>query len=197
MMYLESINPMSFDSGPGIRVDILLSESNGVLVNCNDVVNRIRKFRPYFGPDQGGVTFRGDIFKNVKYMNELCHLCHKAGINTCISVDATEYNLDKSIFEYLDLIIIDIKSLPLYNYNNLDIEKLMNMDKFISDALSFNVELWIRQEINSLNNNDKYINALKKFIDMYGNIKNIELYSNEFSMDDIERLKEVIYENKI
>ena len=57
---INSINPMAMDCGPGIRVLVDIEQKeDGIELTPNEMVDRIRKFRPYFGPDNGGVTFTG------------------------------------------------------------------------------------------------------------------------------------------
>lgn len=179
-MFIESINPMSFDSGPGIRVEVILSKESGILLTVNELVNRIRKFRPYFGVDGGGVTFKGDVFLDYDYLYNICRLCNKSGINVCIETNGLLYNSDLDIFKYLDLVILSIESLPLLNYNNNSVDELMNVDKFITDCEFNDVNIFIKQEIfKNINDTRLYIELLKKYLSKFNNIIDINLYTKD------------------
>lgn len=196
MMKIYSINPMSFDSGPGIRVEVILCDNEeGIELTAKDLVDRIRKFRPYFGPDGGGVTFKGNnIFKYSQYLEETCLICHKAGINTCIETNGIDYSNNNSLLNYVDLIILKIDSLPLYNYNNFSIESMMNTSNLINDINDKNIDVYIKQFIESgVNDTKEYIDVLKKYISMY-NISNVELVSNSLDDSVLLELKEKLNE---
>lgn len=191
-----SIDPMNLNSGPGIRVEIYLSEDAELTMTPLETVNRIRKFRPYFGPDGGGVTFKGkDIFKYADYLKETCLICHKAGINTCIETDGLEYNNNLELLNYTDLFIINIISLPLYNYNDLTIEQLMNIDKLMNHLNEKNINIWIKQAIQKdINDSCEYFEILKKYLGRYDNIKDIEIIGNDISNDKLNSFQRILKE---
>lgn len=197
MVKIYSMNPMSFDSGPGIRVEVVLCDDNedGIELTSKELVDRIRKFRPYFGPDGGGVTFKGiNIFKYSDYLEEVCLICHKAGINTCIETNGIDYSNNNSLLNYIDLVILNIESLPLFNYNNFSIENMMNTSNLISDINEKKINIYAKQFIeNGINDTIEYINALKKYISMY-NINEIELISNDLDEYKLLELKRVLKE---
>lgn len=197
MIKIYSMNPMSFDSGPGIRVEVVLCEDtdDGIELTSKELVDRIRKFRPYFGPDGGGVTFKGnDIFKYSKYLEEVCLICHKAGINTCIETNGINYNNDSMLLDNIDLVILKIESLPLYNYNNLSIDSMMNTSNLINDLNEKNINICIKQVIESgINDTIDYIEVLKKYVSMY-NINDVELISNDLDDNKLLELKNILNE---
>ncbi len=191
-----SINPMSFSSGPGIRVEICLDASAELTLTPKETVDRIRKFRPYFGPDGGGVTFKGkDIFKYAIYLNETILICHKAGINTCIETDGLNYSESLELLNWIDLVIIDISSLPLYNYHNLSMEQLMNVDRLINQLSEKRKNVWIKQVIKKgLNDSCEYIELLKKYLGRYNNIGNIEIIGDDISYDKLDSFRRILKE---
>ena len=105
MINIKEINPITENNGPGIRVEVVLTKDIGISLTPNEVVDRIRKFRPYIELNGGGVTFVGDIC-NIEELASTCMICHKAGINTCIELNKyiKEYDL---ILKYIDVIIIN------------------------------------------------------------------------------------------
>lgn len=194
--HILSINPMSLNSGPGIRVEIYLSEEAELILTPMETVDRIRKFRPYFGPDGGGVTFKGKkIFKYANYLKETCLICHKAGINTCIETDGVDYDEDLELLNYMDLFIVNINSLPLYNYNNLSIEQLMNIDKLMNNLNEKKIDIWIKQVVRKdLNDSCEYFKNLKKYLGRYDNIKDIEIISDNISDDKLNSFQRILKE---
>lgn len=194
--YITSIDPMSFTSGPGIRVSIKLDEESVIELTPNETVNRIRKFRPYIGPDNGGVTFSGTmLFRQTDFIKETCLISHKAGINTCIETSGYDYEEDLDLFKHIDLVIIGIDSLPLYNYNNIEVEKLMNLNKLINNLEELKKDIWIKQIIRKdINDNEEYISTLKKFLGMYSNIKDIELIAHDVDSNELKRLEQILME---
>lgn len=122
MINLEEINPLTFDNGPGIRVKVVLSNNGSILLTPNELVDRIRKFRPYIELDNGGVTFTG-IISDIEALFSTCSICHKAGINTCIELTnySDEYDI---ILKYIDAVILnnfDYIDIIHSRYNNIQI----------------------------------------------------------------------------
>lgn len=194
--HILSIDPMSLTSGPGIRVEIYLDESAELTLTPKETVDRIRKFRPYFGPDGGGVTFKGtNIFKYADYLKETMFICHKAGINTCIETDGLDYSDNKQLLDVIDLAIININSLPLFNYNNLSIEQLMRVDQLINHLSEKKKNIWIKQVIRKeLNDSFEYMENLKKYLNRYDNISNIELINYDITDDRLNSFKRILKE---
>ena len=191
------INPMSVISGPGIRVEVILSsDDNGLDLTPNQLVDRIRKFRPYIELNDGGVTFKGDnIFLHSDFIEETSHILHKSGFKVCIMCCAHNYNCNEDIMKYIDLVILNINSLPLYNYNNLTDIEFLNIDKFIKDVTKKNIPLWINQEIKKdINDNKEYIKELKNYLNVYQNIEQIDIIGN-IENESLDELKKVI--NKV
>ncbi len=192
---ISSINPMSFDSGPGIRVSVELNNTNELSLTPNEMVDRIRKFRPYIGPDGGGVTFYGNLFEQKDFLKETCLISHKAGINTCIITNGIDYVDDEALFKHIDLVILDIISLPMYNYNDIAIEDLMNINRFLNKLEEKQINLWIKQKIyKDKNDNEEYINALKKFLNMFHNINDIELIGIDVDSNRLNYLESLLKE---
>ncbi len=193
---ITSIDPMSFDAGPGIRTVIKLDDDAVVTLTPNETVDRIRKFRPYIGPDDGGVTFMGtSLFKQSDYLKETTKISHKAGFTTCIITNGIGVPLDSDLFKHIDFVILEIDSIPLYNYNNLSTDDLLNVNKFVNMLEEAKITISAKQVIKKgLNDSHEYIHALKKYLGMYESIKNIELTSEELSDGELNELKELLKE---
>lgn len=195
--HILSFDPMNNSSGPGYRVLITLDDNSELEMSATETVDRIRKFRPYIGPESGGVTFTGDLFSQKRYLEETCHICHKAGFTTCIITDGCnyKYNDEINLLNQVDIVILNINSLPLYNYNDYSTEKLMEINKFVNHLNEIKKPLWIKQVITKdLNDNERYILALKKFIKMFDNIADIELLCDNVSDSDMNEFKKILSE---
>lgn len=104
--YIEAINPLEVNYGPGMRVVIALNREDFKLeLTANELVDRIRKFRPYIELD-GGVTFTGDIQLQLDFLIEELKVCHKAGIKTCIDLNnINDVEKIKELLKYIDFVI--------------------------------------------------------------------------------------------
>ena len=135
MINIKEINPITYDNGPGIRVKVVISRDGNISLTPNELVDRIRKFRPYIELNNGGVTFIGDIY-DIEELSITCCICHKAGINTCIELD--NYN-DKYdiILKYIDILILNnidfienilskYKNIKIYTRNNIYNKDILN-----------------------------------------------------------------------
>lgn len=192
---ISAINPMSMTDGPGYRVVITLSNDGEVVLTPNETVDRIRKFRPYIGLDGGGVTFVGDSFIQSEYLKETCHICHKAGINTCVITDGYNYDKNSELINYIDVVILNINSLPLYNYKDLSIDELMSVNSFANYLNEINKELWVKQVIKKgINDNEDYIRALRKFVLMFNNITDIELIGEDIKEEELNEYRRILSE---
>lgn len=192
---IASIDPMSFNSGPGIRVAIKMTNDDSLKLTPMETVDRIRKFRPYFGPNGGGVTFIDPDFKQSDYLKETCHICHKAGINTCIQTTGIGYQEDSDLLSEVDLFILNIVGLPLDNYNNLSIDDLMSINKFMNLLAENNKKIWVKQTITkNLNDHDNYIYKLKKYLRMYDNIQDVEIIADGLTEKEVEKIERILSE---
>jgi len=141
MIIIKEINPITENNGPGIRVEVVLSKDAGITLTPNELVDSIRKFRPYIELNGGGVTFNGDIC-NIEELSRACMICHKAGINTCIELDNYIEQYD-SILKYIDIIIINkIEYIDeiIKKFNNIKIYTRNN--EFNDDILNkYNIKI--------------------------------------------------------
>jgi pyruvate formate lyase activating enzyme len=190
---ISNIDPMSFNDGPGIRSVIEISSDGEIELTPEETIERVRKLRPFIGPDGGGITITGSIFTNIEFVIETFHIAHKAGFSTCLRTSFLDYKNTEDLFKYVDLVIVDIKSLPLFNYNNIDEQELMNVHKCMNDLNEINKEVWIKQEIiKDKNDSFEYIRKFKKFIGMFDNISDVELISVDLQDNEMDKVIEIL-----
>lgn len=192
--YIHSIETMGLVDGPNIRVVIFMQgcplrcsfchnpdtwkSISKLKMKSNEVVDEIRKYRPYIEMG-GGVTFSGgEPLLQSKFLLEILKLCKKAGIHTCIDTSGTGYSkkyLDE-ILKYTDLVILDIKAIDDKNYKKITKRNMDMFNYFIERLNKNNNRLWLRQVIvPTINDNKEYILSLKEYIKRFNNVEKIEL----------------------
>ena len=159
--YIHSIETMGLVDGPGIRVVIFMQgcplrcafchnpdtwqAKANLKITSKELVDRIRKFRPYF-EEGGGVTFSGGepLFQS-RFLAETLKLCKKAGIHTCIDTSGTGYDLKylDEILKWTDLILLDVKAIEPNKYKELVKYPMNQFNKFLEIIQDKQKELWI------------------------------------------------------
>lgn len=188
--YIHSIETMGLLDGPNIRVVVFFqgcplrclfchnpdtwNKENDNIFTSKEIVNEIRKYRPYI-EQGGGVTFSGGepLFQS-EFLLECLKMCKDAGIHTCIDTSGTGYSKEilDEILKYTDLVLLDIKALDNANYKKMTGKSISEFEYFKERLNLSNTKVWIRQVIvPGINDTEEYILNLKKYI---SDIKNIE-----------------------
>lgn len=195
MGYIHSIETMGLVDGPGIRVVVFMQgcplrclfchnpdtwiPKKNLEINSADLVNRIRKFRPYFEDSGGGVTFSGgEPLMQSEFLVEVLKLCKKAGINTCVDTAGTGYKKEdlEEIFHWADLFILDIKAIEPADYHKMTGKSQDEFNYFKEQLNKHNKDIWLRQVIvPGINDTKEYIIKLKEYIKTFNNVKRVEL----------------------
>lgn len=188
---INSIETMGLVDGPGVRVVVFFQGcplrccfchnpetwfvENKELISPRELVDRILKYKNYFG-DDGGVTFSGgEPLLQHDFLLECLRLCKKENINTCLDTSGYGYNYD-DILDLVDLVIFDIKSIDNLQYKYITGKDIDVSLEFLKKCQKLNKRMWIRQVIvPGLNDSSSYINDLKSFISKLNNIEKIEL----------------------
>lgn len=189
--YLDSIETMGLVDGPGVRVVVFLQGCPLRCIFCHnpetwkidkkfpitplELVTRIKKYKNYFGKD-GGVTFSGgEPLTQNKFLLETLKLCKKENINTCLDTSGVGDNYEE-ILKYVDLVIMDIKALDSNNYKKITGYDITKSLEFLDYCQKTNKKMWLRQVIiPGINDDEKYILELAKFIKPLKNIERVEL----------------------
>lgn len=187
---IDSIETLGLVDGPGIRTVVFL---NGCKLRClychnpemwkikdynmtvDELVNKILRYKPYY-KDNGGVTFSGgEPLLQSDYLLEVCKRLKKEKINIALDT-AGVGNYNKKLLDYIDLIIFDIKAVKSDDYNYITGYKIDESLKFLNKCQEKNIKMWIRQVIvPKINDNEKNILELKKFISKLKNVEKVEL----------------------
>ena len=195
MGYIHSIETMGLVDGPGIRVVVFMQgcplrcvfchnpdtwlPKRNLEITTKDLVDRIRKFRPYFEDSGGGVTFSGgEPLYQSEFLADTLKLCKKAGISTCVDTSGTGYdkNYLEEIFKWTDLFLLDIKAIDPDNYLKITGKPQDEFNYFKEEVNKHNAKLWLRQVIiPGINDTEEYILKLKEYIKTFNNVERVEL----------------------
>ena len=189
---INSIETMGLVDGPGVRFVVFMQ---GCPLRCNfchnpetwcinnykeeytpnELVKKILNYKPYF-KHNGGVTFSGgEPLMQHDFLLECLKLCKKNDIHTCLDTAGTYTNCE-DILNLTDLIMLDIKGTNKENYKEMCNGNIKDLLDFIKICEKLNKKLWLRIVIvPGINDTDKYINELKRFIKPIKNIEKIEL----------------------
>ena len=187
---IDSIETLGLVDGPGIRTVVFL---NGCKLRClychnpemwkikdynmtvDELVNKILRYKPYY-KDNGGVTFSGgEPLLQSDYLLEVCKRLKKEKINIALDT-AGVGNYNEKLLDYIDLIIFDIKAVKSDDYNYITGYKIDESLKFLNKCQEKNIKMWIRQVIvPKINDNEKNILELNKFISKLKNVEKVEL----------------------
>ena len=189
--YVNKIESMGLVDGPGIRTVIFMqgcmlrcifchnpeswSFKGGTKYTPLELVNKISRFKPYYGED-GGVTFSGgEPLGQPEFLLETCKLLKKENINICLDTSGvgTKY---EELLDYIDLIILDIKHMTPKGYEMITGAKMDKFQKFLETVQRKNKKLWLRQVIvPGINDTKEYILQLKEYISKIKNVEKVEL----------------------
>lgn len=195
MGYIHSIETMGLVDGPGIRVVVFMQgcplrclfchnpdtwiPNKNLEISSNDLVDRIRKYRPYFEDSGGGVTFSGgEPLMQSEFLKDTLKLCKKAGINTCLDTSGTGYKKEdlEEIFKWTDLIILDIKAIDNEDYKKITGKNQDEFNYFKDELKKHHKNIWLRQVIvPGINDTKEYILKLKEYIKTFDNVLKVEL----------------------
>jgi pyruvate formate lyase activating enzyme len=192
--YIHSIETMGLVDGPNIRIVIFMQgcplrcafchnpdtwkSISKLKMSATEVVDEIRKYRPYIEMG-GGVTFSGgEPLLQSKFLLDMLKLCRKAGIHTCIDTSGTGYSKKylNEILKYTDLVILDIKAIDPKNYKKITKRTIDMFKYFVEQLNSSETKVWLRSVIiPTINDNEEYILKLKEYIKQFKNVEKIEL----------------------
>ena len=190
--YIHSRETFGTVDGPGIRYVLFLQGCplrckychnrdtwdmhTGTISTLTEVLDEIKRYRPYFNTSHGGVTVSGgEPLLQAKFVTQLFKELRKLNIHTALDT-AGSIPINDEIKELLnntDLVLLDIKHIndkkakdltSLSNKNNLDFANYLN---------EHHIPVWIRQVLIPGYTDDEQ--DLKKLIDSFSNVGRVEL----------------------
>ncbi|MDO4534446.1 MAG: pyruvate formate-lyase-activating protein [Clostridium perfringens] len=190
---IHSIETMGLVDGPGIRFVVFMQGCNIRCAYCHnpdtwikeggqeytpyELVEKIKKYKPYFEPSGGGVTFSGgEPLLQGEFLVETLKLCKEAGIHTTIDTAGVGNGNYEEILKYTDLVLFDIKHIDAEKYEDLVKHSINESLKFLKAVQKANTKMWVRHVIvPGITDSKEHLIKVKEFIDTLKNVEKIEL----------------------
>ena len=187
---INSVESMGLVDGPGVRCVVFLNGCNKRCLFCHnpemwekkennitakELVNKIKRFKPYF-KNNGGVTFSGgEALLQPKFLIEVFKLLKEENIDIALDTAGIISKYNEEVLKYVDLVLLDIKHTDKESYKKLTGVDIKEQEEFIKLLNKMNKNVWIRQVITpSITDSIDYINSLKEYIKKIKNIKKVE-----------------------
>jgi pyruvate formate lyase activating enzyme len=191
---IHSIESCGTLDGPGIRFVIFTQGCplrclychnpdcqklvDGKEVTAAEIIEEALKYRSYMRCSGGGVTVTGgEPLMQPEFVGEIFRRCKELGIHTVL--DTSGYvvlNTAKTVLDYVDLVLLDIKSYNRDIYRkvtSVSLEPTLNFANYLNEV---NKPTWVRFVLvpdltSDLNN----IEGLARFVSTLGNIEKVEI----------------------
>lgn len=187
---IHSIESMGLVDGPGIRTVVFLQGCKlrcaychnpdtwgvrgGDQISPEELVKKLKRFKPYFERSGGGVTFSGgDPLLQPDFLAESLKLCKENGIHT--TIDTSGYGLGnyEEILKYTDLVLLDFKHINDEGYLKICGSDMSGLKEFINTLNNHNCRVWVRHVVvPGITDSEEHILELAKLIS--SNIKNLD-----------------------
>lgn len=190
---IHSFQSLGTVDGPGVRNVVFMQGcplrcacchnpdtwdfNGGEEIEADKLVEKISRFRSYFGSDGGVTVSGGEPLCQAEFLTELFFGLKNAGINTALDTSGCIYNEQvEKLLKYTDLVLLDYKyahAEDYLRYTKCDIKKV---DLFLSELEKKNIPVWIRRVIiPGLNDDESSMLQLRSLREKYTCIKKIEL----------------------
>ena len=100
--FINGLEPLSFNHGPGIRYVIFMGDNNSHEIYSSDLVRKILKYKNYI-ETEGGVTFVCNDLTQKEFLIDCLKIFKNSGISTCVEIE--NKIIDNDISLYIDLVI--------------------------------------------------------------------------------------------
>ncbi len=190
---IHSIETMGALDGPGIRMIIYFqgcplrclychnpdtwNMAHGIEMSADEVVEKAKRYKPYFTPGKGGVTFSGgEPLMQPEFLIQCLRGCKRKGIHTALDTSGAGIGKYEEILEFTDLVILDIKHEEAQMYEKLTGASIEAYHKFKRAVLKKNKKVWLKHVVvPGLTDAEWHLEKLKKEIYSFNNIEKVEL----------------------
>jgi len=140
-------------------------------------INEIKKYKPFFRNGGGLTVTGGEPFVQLNYIEALFKRAKEEGIHTAVDTSGYIFNdRVKEILKYVDLVLLDIKSINPDVYRELTGVELENTLKFAEYLDSIGKPVWIRHVVvPGITDKKENLERLADYISKLKNVEKIEL----------------------
>ncbi len=190
---VNSLQSLGAADGPGVRFVVFMqgcplrcvychnpetwSVTDGEEICVEDVLQRILRYRPYFG-EEGGVTVSGgEPLFQWRFVSELFRRLKEERIHTALDTSGTgSLHGASEILQHTDLVLCDLKFSTEQNYRKYCGGSLDKVTSFLRLTEKREIPLWIRHVVvPGLTDGRENIVRIGEMAKRYSNLRNIEL----------------------
>ena len=190
---ISDIETMGSADGPGMRLVVFLSGCKLRCLYCHnpetwtlegfkreisseEILKTFNKYKVYYG-ETGGVTFSGgEPLIQSEFVLEATKLLKENGVHVALDTAGVTDSDYSELLDLVDLVILDVKAVESDEYNQITGQNIEKFKKFLSDCISKNKKLWLRQVIvPGVNDDEEHILKLNNFAKNIPNVERIEL----------------------
>ena len=141
------------------------------------VMNEIVKYKDFYA-NGGGITITGgEPLLQREFVKELFKECKKEDIHTALDTSGYIFNDEvKEILKYVDLVLLDIKSMDPNEYKNLTGGQLEPTLKFARYLSEIGKPMWIRHVlVPGITDDEKHLEELASFVNQLNTVERVEI----------------------
>lgn len=183
--------------GPGVRMVVFLQGcpmrclychnpdswkiKSGKVWEISEVINQFNSKRLFY--KNGGITFSGgEPLMQIEELITICKKLHDENVHVCVDTSGIMFSNDfykdkiKELIEYVDLFLIDVKTINERFHEELTKNKLQPVINFIHFLDKHHKKMWVRHVVvPGLTTNETDLINLGKFVSKLNNVEKIQL----------------------
>ena len=189
---IHSIQSLGTVDGPGVRTVVFMQgcplrcgychnpdtwdPNAGETVDTAEVFAKIKRFRPYFGPEGGVTVSGGEALLQPDFVRELFTLCKNEGIHTALDTSGCLWNEKvEGLLEVTDLVLLDIKMTTDADYREYIGCSLEKPLFFLHKLEEKGIPAWIRHVVvPGLTDAPENIRRLRELLKGFSCIQKVE-----------------------
>ncbi|MEC4984915.1 MAG: pyruvate formate-lyase-activating protein [Oscillatoria sp. PMC 1068.18] len=191
---IHSIETCGTVDGPGIRFVIFTQGcplrclychnpdcrqiEDGKQTTVTELIAEIKKYRSYMRCSGGGITITGgEPLMQPEFVKQIFRRCQELGIHTALDTSGyINIEIAKPVLEYVDLVLLDIKSHDPKIYRKVTSVSLEPTLKFAQYLSEINKPTWIRFVlVPNLTDSQHNVEGLAKFVSNLQNVEKVEV----------------------
>ncbi len=190
---IHSIESLGTVDGPGIRSVVFFqgcslrcrychnpdtwNKTCGLEIDSTEVVQKIIRFRPYFG-EQGGITLSGgEPLLQPEFAADILRACKEKGLHTAVDTSGwVDLASLENVLPFTDLLLLDVKALQAAEYEWLTGKTDEKFRRALDLIKRKKQELWLRYVVlPGINDSPRHQEQLKELHQYLGScVKHVE-----------------------